>query len=465
MTAALIPATCELWIDGARYPDGATGQDPAEPVALSGLTVHWGRSTSIDQPAPASCTFTLLDRPGGTGRFDATVSLGSAVLVWAALDGRRVLVFGGRVTDLSAAYDGGAGGAACDVIATDQLADLASRYVGAEPWPNESLSVRARRILDAARPGLQLVVAARPGALSVSRLDVDRQAADGLLTELAVTGGAVLWTYYAPATGAPVIFYEDPTTRASLYVFAQQPTLLWAPQAGTGGGAPLSACVVLRDPVQWSRAVTDLITRATVRWLDQSTTPGTTERSAALVDTAAEATYGARGISVSTLLTSATDAQNLAAGLLATHPPTPAWRTTGLTWDLADAGDETDPALRTLALTLLDGAARLGYAVALTDLPDWTPTAAAVQLYVEGGTYGFDEGRWVLALNAGPATGLGASLTYGQTDPSVRYVDIDRSVSFLEMMGVGPATYAGRGTWAAATGTWAAATGNWMEQP
>lgn len=40
-------------------------EDPTAPVALSGLNFTWGRATSLDQPEPSSCHFTLSDAPGG----------------------------------------------------------------------------------------------------------------------------------------------------------------------------------------------------------------------------------------------------------------------------------------------------------------------------------------------------------------------------------------------------------------
>jgi len=466
-----LPATCELWVDGVRYPDGSDPFDPAEPFAVSGLTVHWGRDNTVDQPQPATCTFTVTDPPGGQERFDSTVLLGSAVVVWAAVAGTRVVVFGGRVTDLTARWDDAAGAGSCDVVAADLLADLANRFVGAEPWAAQTLLARAQRILTAVGVSTAgLTVATRPAALTVSRMDVDRQAAAGLLLELAVTAGAVLWSAYDPALGAPYLFYEDPAGRASLFSLEQDPvSLLWAPATAAGGaGTGLSACNVLRAPVTWARAVTDLVTRVTVRWLDQTTSPGTTERSVAVLDTAAEATYGARGLSVGTILTTSADASTLASGLLAAHQPSPSWRTAGLAWDLADTDDPADPETIDLATRLLDNKARLGLPIALTDLPYWTPTAAAVSLYVEGGDYRFDRGRWVLALTAAPATGLGGSMSFDTFNRSVRYVDMDRTVSYLDLIGVGPTI--GHGPdWAdvPAGTTWAAvpADHDWSEGP
>jgi hypothetical protein len=249
----------------------------------------------------------------------------------------------------------------------------------------------------------------------------------------------VLWPAYDPALGGPYLFYEDPANRASLFSLEQDPVgLLWAPASVGGSGTQLSACQVLRDPVTWARTVTDLVTRVAVRWLDQTTSPGTTERSVTVLDAPSEVAYGARGLSVGTILTTAGDASNLASGLLAAHQPSPAWRGAGLAWDLADTVDPADPVTADLARTLLDNRTRVGFPVALTDMPDWTPTSAAVSLYVEGGDYRYDRGAWTLALSAAPATGLGGSMSFDTMNRSVRYVDMDRGVSYLDLIGVGP---------------------------
>lgn len=442
----LIPATCELWIDGVRYADGRPGEDDREPFALSDLTIRWGRDNTVDQPSPASCSFSIMDPPGGSVRFDATVALGSTVVVWTELNGQRAVVFGGRVTDLQASFDAGAGSGVCDVIAADQLSDLANRFVGSEPWAAELLWQRAVHILTAVGLDANSVLApipSGPANLTVSRLDVDRQAAAGLLVELATTGGLVLWASWRD--NHAYLVFEDPALRASLYVFAEDPaTLLWRPVPGSGAGTPVSACQVLQDPVKWARVVGDLITRVTVRWLDQSTTPGTTERSYGIVDSGSETVYGARGMSIGTTLTREQDASALATRTLAGHQPSPSWRTEGLTWDLSASETDDDPT-RALVLALLGDTTRVGYAIALTDLPYWTPTSAAVQLYIEGGTYRFtDGGHWELALEGSPATGLGGSLTCAATNRSVRYKDVDPAVSYLDMIGVGPAGLTGQ---------------------
>jgi len=67
-------------VDGERVADGAAGAPDSDPTALSGLTVTWGRSTTVDQPPPATCSFQLLDAQGGRGFLD-TIQVGSMVRV------------------------------------------------------------------------------------------------------------------------------------------------------------------------------------------------------------------------------------------------------------------------------------------------------------------------------------------------------------------------------------------------
>lgn len=438
------PSTSEVtyrWTGAAHNsPSTATERSDLEPVAMTGLSIKWGRDNTLDQPETSTCSFHLTDPEGGTTRLDETISLGSLVLVQSELAGVRFNVFGGRVTDLNTSFDAGTNAGVCDVIAADTMGDLSNRYVGSEPWPAETLATRALRVLTAIGQGsAALYVDERPAAYIVSRMDVDRQPASALLFELASSAGAVLWTAVTDLAGSNRFKIEDPWVRESLVRFLPDPDSgLWAPTFGEGGsGYPLSGCQVIRDPVDWKRAVTDLITRATVRYRDQTTSPDPTERSVMIVDTDAEITYGARGVSVGTLLTTSADATTVASGIMAAHPTSPQWRTTGLTWDLADT-PTLDPTTIELAGKLLSNVERPGLALSLRDLPYWTPTEASVALYVEGGTYSFDAGRWLLALDCSPSTGLGTSITFDEVDEAVTYQLVDRSVRYLDMVGVGP---------------------------
>jgi hypothetical protein len=321
------------------------------------------------------------------------------------------------------------------VIAADLLADLANRFVGAEPWPQETLLLRAKRIVSAiGGTAVNVTVDARPAALPVSRMDVDRQAAATLLRDLATSGTAALWVVVV--AGVPQLRIEDPSARPSMRALTQAiPSLLWVITSSGSSTAPLDACAILRDPIKWTRAIADLITRVTVRWLDPSTSPDPTERTVTLVDSASETLYGARGLSVGTILASSAAADQAAAVLVAGHRPSESWRVTGLVWDLA--ATPVTAATRDLASALLNNATRIGRPLMLSPLPWWAPAGATAGVYVEGGPYGYRAGRWVLSLDGIPATGTGGSLSYGNTDRSIRYVDVDPAITFLDMVGVG----------------------------
>ena len=77
--APSVPPDCRLYVGTGRYDDGSTGYD-GDPVALTGLAVTWGRTTLLDQPSPASATFTVLDEDGGQ-RFRDRLYVGAPVEV------------------------------------------------------------------------------------------------------------------------------------------------------------------------------------------------------------------------------------------------------------------------------------------------------------------------------------------------------------------------------------------------
>jgi hypothetical protein len=54
---------CTLVVDGARFSDGSPG-DP-DTAALTGLAVVWGRDTTVDQPPPATCSFSVVGTATG----------------------------------------------------------------------------------------------------------------------------------------------------------------------------------------------------------------------------------------------------------------------------------------------------------------------------------------------------------------------------------------------------------------
>lgn len=79
------PITCEVTVDGTRLPDGRPGDHDADPTALSGLTITWGRSSALDQPEPTALTLSVLDPHGGRA-FADLLRLGRQIRVTAAAD-------------------------------------------------------------------------------------------------------------------------------------------------------------------------------------------------------------------------------------------------------------------------------------------------------------------------------------------------------------------------------------------
>lgn len=53
--------TCQVSINGTPFNDGCTNPDDSAPTILSGLRITWGRNSTVDQPEPATCAFTVLD--------------------------------------------------------------------------------------------------------------------------------------------------------------------------------------------------------------------------------------------------------------------------------------------------------------------------------------------------------------------------------------------------------------------
>ena len=102
-------------------------------------------------------------------------------------------VFAGRVTDLSAQFDPGLGGTVVDVVCQDDTAELGNRYVGAAPYPLETLGTRFARIVADSEQTISYTVDAGVASRQVTYQDVDSRPAIDLLQELAKSAGGVLW--------------------------------------------------------------------------------------------------------------------------------------------------------------------------------------------------------------------------------------------------------------------------------
>lgn len=351
-----------------------------------------------------------------------------------------VLVFAGRVTALEETWPDDEPAPVVQVTCADFTADLENVQVGDEPWAVESLADRFARIL--ALSGLDITADIDPdlGAYLVTWRDVDAQAVTGLLVELAESVDGVLWSATHATTG-PYFVLEDPTTRTALYVLdLVDGRVVIVPTDRAAN--QLSACDVLRDEVTWTQDVQDLITRTVVTWQEQDTDdegkPTTTDRTVTRIDRAAEVAYGRRRLALSTQLQTSVDAAVVAERLLSRTSDLD-WRASGLTIDDADLTG-TEPEDVRLLLTLLDGTSRNGLPLQLVDLPSWAPADQRTGVNLEGGQYTFDEGAWVLSLDVSNYAGQGASALWNQLPAAWAWADVDYSITWADLEGVGPPT-------------------------
>jgi hypothetical protein len=362
---------------------------------------------------------------------------------------RTVLVFRGRITDMEARWMGTLAGGTTEVAITakDFTADLANNRVGDQPWLVEDLGGRVDRILALAAATTtpdQAVTAQIDGTISGTQVtwrDVDSQPAADLVKELASSVASVAWPAVHDPGGA-YYWIEDPRNRGALYVLAMggggQVVIIANPQVA--GAIALTSQNVLEDPIRWTQDVADVATRADITWLAQGTDdkgqPTTTETHHVIVDSALEARLGQRGFSLSTQLISDADATWVASTLLARQHSL-SWRLSGVTWSIRYEDtltvDETHA-----ALALLDGTQRIGHPLTITDLPDWVPVGEVVGVYIEGGSYEFTDGDWVLDLTAS-SVGIGLSVSWSTVDPTWPWTAF-QTLSWIDVSGVGPPT-------------------------
>jgi hypothetical protein len=195
---------------------------------------------------------------------------------------------------------------------------------------------------------------------------------------------------------------------------------------------------VLLGPVVWRQAVSDVSTRVAVTWQDQTLDdgglPAPTERTNTVVDTQLELRLGTRRAAVSTLLTSSTDADAVAALILG-RLHLQSWRVGGLVWQTGLSDMNPDQVGRTL--DLLDGTRRLAAPILLTGLPPWAPgDAPTAPLLLQGGTYTYENGQWTLELTTSSAASQGASLPWNSLDVGWAWNEFAPEVAWLDLVGV-----------------------------
>jgi hypothetical protein len=189
--------------------------------------------------------------------------------------------------------------------------------------------------------------------------------------------------------------------------------------------------------VTWVQDVSDVTTRVSAGWkvqgLDDQGNNTTTDATVLVVDAPLEAQYGTRGVSISTELQAAADAEDVASRILGRATPD-GWRATGLAIDDDDMTSDSDAI--ELMLNLLDGTSRIGAPLIIEGLPEWSPGGAAAGTYLEGGTYSYVAGRWVLDLTVSVATGLGMSAAWDELDPTWTWDQWEPTITWNDLRGV-----------------------------
>lgn len=408
------------------------------PAALAGLWIGlWVRVTGVNRITWAGQTTTWAAAVGAwADQMDAVyvdnLYIGAPP---AATETRRILAFAGNITDVAASPAGG-GALYLKATAADQGSTLGNTVIGDDPWLAQTVAARADRITELAGITTTPRVRIDPplDALQVSWRDVDAQPAYPLLQDLAQSAGGVMWAAVHAITG-PFLWIENPQNRAAVRTFTETAGGVVIIEGAELGVVFVSAHDLLEDPVTWGQDIGDVINVVAVSWLEQTLgdegEPSPTERT--VIVPAVQPSTPFR-LSVSTELTSESDAAAMANRLLG-QALLVGWRLDGLVMDtganLPDRLPSVDSRDRQLAfLQLLDGTARMGAAVTLTDMPSYAPRGSASSVYVEGGDYTYTAGAWVLTLRTSPSAGQGQSATWAeldwswdQADPDIRWAD------------------------------------------
>lgn len=337
------------------------------------ITILHGRRGVRDDPQASSATLFLLTDEATM----PTWGLGDVL----TLTGDTGPMFTGRITDRSLSHGRRADGTTYGlftVTAMGAVAALGYRTVGDEPWPQESGTARAERILTLAE--VPYVIDGTVEAQILPR-DVDSRPARDLLSELASSTGAAVVdlptgnVLYQPLKerARPIKDYRwrDFPPGATWADF--DPTLTWAGfSAWAETPTALPAAAVEWEP-EWSQS-TDLINHIRIGY--GTATEGSEQAWVELQDSASIARYGRRYEYVGTDLALDADALAYASWILSVQAQ-PRWR-------LGDIGVELaalDPALRAEVLGLTSGRH-----VEIHTMPTPTPELVATGI-VEGWTY------------------------------------------------------------------------------
>lgn len=461
------PIATRVVVDGVQAPCLAADLAAGLPTVLDGLEFSWGRSSTVDQPDIGSAQFIIREQLVGTvtPMLDV-IKVGKTIQVWIDVtypDASVIpyMVWAGVVTTLS-------GQQVADraieiaVTASDSLSLLSDDTVGDEPWGVQTASYRIGQILGLTRvwdptppapapyPDTSVIVSYSVDSTisdwRLTRLDVDAQPALGLIQNIAQSIGGVLWVL---TNGNGVsLWIEDPSNRETVKQFVIDPDTGEVTIADTTGDSrELPACDVLRG-VTWGQDKEQEINSVDVGWkLQVENTDGTLTTADRTVTVTEPDALIVRKLSVGTDLMDEIDARLLAARLIATSQATDEWTATGFTVDTRILEFDIDEApyghrLDTVVM-LLDSTMRAGLGLTVSGTPVWAPGGESAPIFVEGGRYALDDGKWSLQLEVSSATGQGRSATFADfAGTGVRVMDFNRSITIADARGVaGPGSF------------------------
>lgn len=327
-------------------------------------------------------------------------------------------VFTGSVTDTSISLDPVLDRPVMTITASDILADLAHRRIGSDPWPTHTLAQRVNAIIRELGTNVRTEIDPGPGSRRLAWKDVDSQPASSLLTSSATSASAILWASSHRTTG-PYLRFEDPSLRTALgrLSFDGSKVTISASQPPS----TISAAAILRSGVTVDRDNADAASVARLTWRE----PGVnekgertlTERTIVIKDEDAIARIGYRDISISTDLVDRKDAEAAASAFYRSHLPG-SYTLPSLTLDTSIRSSLIDR--KTLA-AMLDATRRMGLPIRLTNLPRWMAVPASLTAYLDGATYTYKKGRWVMNLCLTRSETTGQGLTWQQVPAALKW--------------------------------------------
>lgn len=327
-------------------------------------------------------------------------------------------VFTGSITDTSISLDPALDRPVMTITASDILADLAHRRIGSDPWPTHTLTQRVNAIIRELGTNVRTEIDPGPGARKLAWKDVDSQPASSLLTSSATSATAILWASSHRTTG-PYLRFEDPSLRTALgrLSFDGSKITITASQPSS----TISAASILRNGVTVDRDNADAASVARLTWQE----PGVnekgertlTERTIVIKDEDAIARIGYRDISITTDLVDKKDAEAAASAFYRSHLPG-SYTLPSLTVDTSIRSELIDR--KTLA-AMLDATRRMGLPIRLTELPRWMAVPAALTAYLDGATYTYKKGRWVMNLCLTRSETTGQGLTWQQLPAALKW--------------------------------------------